>query len=173
MQVAAGSLVALTLALGGCSLLEELGTRGGPQPEPSTRTDPAATADVLPIGSQKPIPSPATGTTAGPVASDPIPLPDAPGGIAHKPGERVEMPGGTVVFLGLQQSSNGVVARFEVTGEIANPRLVLPDGQIVSLTQRGEVLESGALTNPPAPGSELALVVGATLVVFETAGVTG
>jgi hypothetical protein len=138
----------LTPAIAACSLLERL--EGAP--EPATDGGPGTS----------------TGATSS-AADEPIPVPDPLNPVTHPPGEEVQVPGATIVYLGLADATGGVIARFQLLrgGLDGAPRLLTPDGRVLELEPRGEVLESEAFHPPTEGDATLTLIVGEALVIFE------
>ena len=79
------------------------------------------------------------------------------------------MPGATIVYLGLTDATDGVIARFRVaSGNLeSEPRLLTPDGGVLELDLRGDMLESEPFDAPTKADATLTLMIGEALVVFE------
>jgi hypothetical protein len=93
-------------------------------------------------------------------------IPDPINPVAHGPNDEVQVPGATIVFLGLAGPDGEAIARFQVAdGALPDARLLTEDGRFFELHERGEGLESEPFD---ARGSDtITLVVGEVLVVFE------
>lgn len=107
-----------------------------------------------------------------PAASDPQAIPDPLNPIHHKPGERVELEGVTITFLGLEATGGQLRARFSVeAGSVAGETSVLvPSGQVVDVQASGSDLLSdpfGSVAEPPSKTDRITLRIGNRLIIFE------
>jgi hypothetical protein len=148
----------LTPAIAACSLLERFDST----PEPTDGGGPGASTGTASPATDEPLAS-------APIATGPIPIPDPLNPLTHPPGEVVQVPGATIVYLGLTDATAGVIARFQVSsGSLeGSPRLLTPDGRVLEMDLRDDVLESAPFQAPTGVDATLTLIVGEALVVFE------
>jgi hypothetical protein len=142
-------LAMAAVGLAGCQLFEAADREPSPGAQPGSET-PGPTAAA---GSDIPVPDPLNPTT-------------------HVAGEEVDIPGGAIVYVGLDREEGGLVAKFRMTtgAPPSDAQVLTPDGALLALAARNGLVQTarfGDASRPPAPDDVLTLVVGDVLVAFE------